>query len=114
MVCEQRSLHLYASWRSKNNLCGQRFEFVSYRVSTERVLFEGVRNLEYAVVERIGVQSNGFSDGGLADLIEVAVWIRVFVLWDGVRLFVCHRVVVTIDCGIDAYSEVSLEHVTFK
>jgi len=114
VVREERSLRLYASGRSENLLGGQRFELVSYGISTDSVLLGRIRDLEHAVIEGIGIQSTGFGDSRLADLVEVTVWIAVFVLWHGMRLFVCHRIVMTIDCGVDTCSSVSLKKNMFK
>lgn len=99
---EEGALGLDAAWCGEEFLGGEGRKFVGYGVSGVWVEFGGVGDFEDAVVSGVGVVARGVGDCGFVDLVEVAVGVCGWVLWDGVRFFVGDGVGVAVDCWVDA------------
>jgi hypothetical protein len=101
MLCEERALCLDGARASEQFLCWERSELVTNGVAAVWVLLGRVNDLEDAMVGRVSVETGGAVDDGLADLVEVAVGICLFVPWRSVGFFVQDSVFVTVNGGIN-------------
>ena len=104
MVREQGALCLYGSRRSEELLGWEWCEFVCNGIAAKCVFLRRIRDLEDAMIEGVGVKTSRLLDGCFADLVEVAIRVRLLVLRNAVGFFVGDGVVVAIDCRIDTYA----------
>jgi hypothetical protein len=105
MVCEQSSLGLDTSRTRKQFLRRQWGELVAYWVPRLGVGLGRIDDLEHAVIDRVGVNAGRLVDGGLADLVEIAVGVSFLVPGCGVGLLVKDGVFMAVNRGIKACVE---------